>query len=185
MEDLGAPAQALFEGGSPHGHDHKLLRIHSVGGVCAAVQDVHHGDGQAVAVHAAQKTIQRHLQRGGGGPAGGDGHGQNGVCAQIGFIFGAVGFEHGGVHRVDVGSIQPHHRVGDDGVDVLHGLGHALAQIAAFVAVPQLQRLKLAGGCAGRGAAPGNGAVGQRDLGLHGGVAAGVQDLTAKDGFDL
>ena len=59
MEHLGAPAQGLFEAGRhPTGHDHKLLRVHGVGGVCAAVQDVHHGHGQAVAIHAAQKTVQ-------------------------------------------------------------------------------------------------------------------------------
>ena len=174
MEDLGAPAQRLFEGRGTHGHDHELLGIHGVGGVCAAVQDVHHRDGQAVAVHAAQKTVQRHLQRSGGCAAGGDGHGQNGVCAQIGLVLGAVGFAHGGIDCIDVGGVQPHDSIGDDGVDVLNGFGHALAQITALVAVAQLQSLELAGGCAGGGAAAGDGAVGERDLSFDGGVPAGV-----------
>ena len=120
--------RASLKLGRAHRYDHKLLRVHGVGGVCAAVQDVHHGHGQAVAVHAAQKTVQGHLQRSGGSAAGGNGDRQNGVCAQIGFVLGAVGPEHGGINGIDVGGIHAHHRVSDDGVDVLHSLGHAFAR---------------------------------------------------------
>ena len=185
VEHLGAPAQGLFEAGRTHRHDHKLLRVHGVGGVCAAVQDVHHGHGQAVAVHAAQKTVQGHFQRSGGSAAGGNGDRQNGVCAQIGFVLGAVGPEHGGINGIDVGGIHAHHRVSDDSVDVLHSLGHAFAQIAALVAVAQLQSLELAGGSAGGGTAAGNRAVGQSDLGLNSGISAGVQDLAADHRFNF
>ncbi len=185
MEDLRAPAQSFLEGGRAHGHDHELLRIHRVGGVCAAVQNVHHGHGQAVAVHTAQKAVQRHIQRSSGCTAGGNGHGQNGVCAQIGFIFGAVGPEHGGINGIDVGGIHAHNSISNDGVDVLHGLADALAQIAALVAVPQLQSFKLTSGCAGRCAAACHSAVGQSDLRFHGGVAAGVQDLAANNRFNF
>ena len=185
MEDLRAPAQSFLEGGRAHGHDHELLRIHGVGGVCAAVQNVHHGHGQAVAVHTAQKAVQRHIQRSSGCTAGGNGHGQNGVCAQIGFIFGAIGLDHGSVDGVDVGGIHAHNSISNDGVDVLNSLGHALAQIAAFVAVPQLQSFKLTSGCAGRCAAACHGAVGQSDLRFHSGVAAGVQDLAAYNRFNF
>ena len=174
MEHLGAPAQRFFKGGGTHRHDHELLRVHGVGGVCAAVQDVHHGHGQAVAVYAAQKTVQRHFQRSSCCAAGCNGHRQNGVCAQIGLILGAVCLDHGGIDGVNVGSIHAHHCVRNDRVDVFHCLGHALAQIAALVVVPQLQRLKLAGGCTGRGTAARHSAVRQRDLGFHGGVSAGV-----------
>ena len=185
MEHLCAPAQRLLEGRCAHRHDHELLRIHRVGGVCAAVQNVHHGHGQTVAVYAAQKAVQGHFQRSGCGAAGCNGNGQNGVCAQIGFILGAVGPDHGGVDGVDVGSIHAHHCVCDDRVDVLHSFGHALAQITALIAVPQLQRLELTGGCAGRCAAACHGAVGQRDLRFHSGVAAGVQDLAAYNRFNF
>ena len=84
------------------------------------------------------------------------------------------GFAHGGIDCIDVGGIQPHDGIGNDGVDVLNGFGHALAQITALVAVAQLQSLELAGGCAGGGAAAGDGAVGERDLSFDGGVPAGV-----------
>ena len=185
VEDLSAPAQALLKGRCAHGHDHELLGVHGVGGVCAAVQDVHHGDGQAVAVHAAEEAVEGHVQRSGSSAAGSDGNGQNGVCAQLGLVLGAVGVDHGLVDGVDVGSIHADDGISDDGVDVLHSLGDALAQIAALVAVAQLQRFELAGGCAGRCAAPGHGAVGEGDLSLNSGVAAGVQDLTALNVYDL
>ena len=185
MEHLGAPAQRFLKRGCAHRHDHKLLCIHSIRCVCAAVQNVHHGHRQAVGIYAAQKTVQRHFQRSGCCAAGCNGHRQNGVCAQIGFILGAVYLEHGSIHGVNVGSIHAHHCVRNDRVDVFHRLGHALAQIAALVAVPQFQRLKLAGGCTGRGAAARHGAVRQRDLGFYGGVAAGVQNLAANNSFNF
>ena len=59
------------------------------------------------------------------------------------------------------------------------------AQIAALVAVAQLQSLELAGGSAGGGTAAGNRAVGQSDLGLNGGISAGVQDLAADHRFNF
>ena len=153
--------------------------------MCAAVQDVHHGDGQAVAVYAAEEAVEGHVQRSGSSAAGSDGNGQNGVCAQLGFVLGAVGVDHSLVDGVDVGSIHADDGISDDSVDVLHSFGDALAQITALVAVAQLQRFELAGGCAGRCAAPGHGAVGEGDLSLNSGVAAGVQDLTALNVYDL
>src|SRR5207245_3558199 len=62
-------------------------------------------------------------------------------------------------------------------LDVGHGSLNALAPVALAVAVAQLQRLPLAGGRAGgnRRAAPR--ARLELDLGLHGGIAAGIEDL--------
>ena len=57
------------------------------------------------------------------------------------------------------------------------GLLDALAQVAFRVAVAQLDGLELAGRRAGRDDRATEGAVLERDLGLNGGIAAGVQDL--------
>ena len=92
-------------------------------------------------------------------------------------LVGGVGFL--------VARIHAHNSISNDGVDVLNSLGHALAQIAALVAVPQLQSFKLTSGCAGRCAAACHSAVGQSDLRFHGGVAAGVQDLAAYNRFNF
>ena len=73
----------------------------------------------------------------------------------------------------------------DNRVHVLDGLVDALSVVLRLDSVAQLQRFELAGGCAGRCAAPGHGAVGEGDLSLNSGVAAGVQDLTALNVYDL
>ena len=185
MEHLSAPAQSFLEGRRADRHDHELLRVHGVGGVCTAVQNVHHRDGQTVAVDTAEEAVQGHVQRSGSSAACSDGNGQNGVCTQIGLVLRAVRLEHGGIDGVDVGSVQAHHGVSNDGVDVLDSLGHALAQIAALVAVAQLERLELAGGSAGGSTAACDRAVCQRDLSFNGGVAAGIQDLTADNRFNF
>ena len=185
VEHLGTPAQPLAEGGRTGGHDHELLHIHGVGGMGAAVQDVHHRHRQLVAGHTAQKAVERQLKRGGRRAGRCDGHRQYGVCAEVGLVLCAVRLQHGGIHGVGVGGIKADQRRVDDGVDVLHRLADALAAEAAFIAVAQLQRLKLAGGCAAGGRTPAHGAVRQPDLGLHRRVAAGVDDLTANDLFNF
>ena len=181
VEHLGAPAQALFEAGGTGGHDHEFLHIHGVGRVCAAVQNVHHGHRQLIAGHAAQETVQGHIQRDGGCAGRGDGDGQDGVCAEVGLILGAVGFQHSGIDGVDVRGVHADKGLVDGGVDVLHGLADALAAETALIAVAQLQSLKFAGGSAAGGSAAADGAVRQPNLGLNGGVAAGVDDLAAND----
>ena len=68
---------------------------------------------------------------------------------------------------------------------MLDGLEHALAKIALGVAVTQLDGLELAGGGAGGDYGAADGAVGQGDLHLDGGVAARIQDLATVDIDDL
>ena len=87
------------------------------------------------------------------------------------------GLAEGGVHFIGVGGVQPRHCPGQGGGDVLGGPAGAFAGVAARLAVPQLMGLKGAGGSAAGGTAPAQGPARQPDLGLHGGVAPGVQDL--------
>ena len=61
----------------------------------------------------------------------------------------------------------------------------ALAEIAALVAVAQLERLVRAGRGAGRHGGAAHGAGLERDIDLDGRVAAAVQDLPAVDADDL
>ena len=76
-------------------------------------------------------------------------------------------------------------RLGDLGVHVLHGGESALAQVTALVAVAQLAGLMDAGGSTGGNGRAADGAVVQSDLHLHGGVAAGIQDLQGLHVNDL
>ena len=60
----------------------------------AAVEDVHHRHRQPVARNAAQKAVQWDLLRRCGSAGRSDGNRQNGVCTEVGFIFGAVRCNH-------------------------------------------------------------------------------------------
>ena len=185
MEDLSAHAQGLAPALGAHGHDHELLDVHVVGGVRTAIQNVHHGHGQGLGVHAAQIAVQGQAQALGGCLGAGQGSAQNGVGAQTALVGGTVQLDE---ELVDVGLVQ--HVQADEGfgdlfVHVLHGLLDTLAQVTALVAVPQLTGLIHAGGSTGGHSGPAHGAVVQIDLYLHGRVAAGVQDLPAQNVYDL
>ena len=185
MEHLGAAAQGLPEGGSGDGHDHELLDLHVVGGVGTAVEDVHHGHGQLLGVHAADVVIQAGAQALGSGLGAGQRGAQNGVGTQAALVGSAVQIDE---HLVDGHLIQhvgADEGLGDLGVHVLHGGLNALAVITALVAVTQLAGLVNTGGSAGGDRSAAHGAVLQIDLHLNGGVAAAVQDLAAQNVNDL
>ena len=59
VEDLGAHPQAVGEGAAPGGDDHELLEVDGVVRVRAAVDDVHHRDGQDVRRLAAEVAPER------------------------------------------------------------------------------------------------------------------------------
>ena len=59
MKHLNAHAQAVAESACAHRHHHELLHVHVVVGVTAAVDDVHHRDGQGAGVRAAEVAVER------------------------------------------------------------------------------------------------------------------------------
>ena len=179
VENLRAHPQSFAERGSARGHNHEFLRIHGVGGMRAAVEDVHHGNRQVVALHAAQELVQRYAQAFRRRLRGSDGNRQNRVGAQLGFVFRSVRLQHGAVHSVGVPGVDALEHVVDHGIHIVHSLGNALAAETALVAVPQLQRFKLTGGSAGRSRAASDDPAGKRHLRLHGGIAAGVDNFTS------
>ena len=84
--DLRAPAQRLGEGGRADRRDHELLDVDVVVGVRAAVEDVHHRDGQHVRVRAAEVAEQRQVGRVGGGPGDRERDAEDGVGAEPGLV---------------------------------------------------------------------------------------------------
>ena len=145
----------------------------------AAVEDVHHGNRQLLGVDAADIVVQGGAQRVGGGLGAGQGSAKDGVGAQAVLVGGAVQINE---HLVDGGLVQhvgADEGLGDLGVHALHGLQHALAQVAALVAVPELAGLIDAGGSAGGNGGTAHGAVLQINLYLDGRIAAAVQNLAA------
>ena len=185
VEDLSAAAQSLAEGRSGDRHDHELLDLHVVGGVSAAVEDVHHGNRQLLGVNAADIVVQSHAQGLGSSLGASQGSAQNGVGAQTALVGGAVQLDHGLVDGDLVQNVHADQALSDLGVHVLHSVLNALAHVTALVAVTQLAGLIDTGGSAGGNGGTAHGAVLQVHLDLNGGVAAAVQDLTAQDVNDL
>src|SRR5437764_842770 len=76
-QNLGTPAEAFGKVRSADRHDHEFLEVHGAVGMCAAVEDVHHGARQEIRGGIrgiARKILVERLLEGGGGSARG-GHG--------------------------------------------------------------------------------------------------------------
>ncbi len=185
VEHLGAAAQGFLEGGRGDRHDHELLDLHVVGGVRAAVQDVHHRHGQLLGVDAADVVVQRQAHALRGGLGAGQGHAEDGVGAQLGLVRGAVQFDELLVNGGLIEHVLADEGVRDLGVDVLHGSQNALAVVAALVAVTQFAGLVNAGGSAGGHGGAADGAILEDNFDFHGGISAAVEDLAADDIDDL
>ena len=67
MEDFGTHAEGFGEILGADGHYHEFLEVDVVIGVLAAVEDVHHWNGEDVGIAAAEVPVKRHLGGVGGG----------------------------------------------------------------------------------------------------------------------
>ena len=159
MEDLGAHTQGVAKAWGPEGHDHELLQVDGVVRVLPAVQDVHHGGGQGLGIHAAEVPVERqpHIVRRRLGH--GHGHAQKRVGPELLLLGRPVQLAQ---EMIQIGLIRGLHALdlgGDGLIDVLHGLGDALPQVPARVAIAKLQRLARARGRPGRHRRPAQGAA--------------------------
>ena len=153
--------------------------------MCAAVEDVHHGNRKLVGLKAAEEAIQRNIQSCRCSLGGCDGNSQNCVGAEVGFVLCAVELDHGLVDCIDVGSIDADQSGRDLLVDVGNRLGNALAAEFGLVAVAELKSLKYTGGCAAGSRASADRAVRKINLSLYGRIAAGVNDFSSDNFFNL
>src|SRR5690606_18146212 len=148
------------------------------------VEDVQHRHGQDVRVRPTDVAEEGQA----GALGGGAGHGQrdteDGVGAELALVGRAVQVDEGLVEDALLARLEPEDLRGDvvdDGVD---GVLDALAEVTALVAVTALDGLERTGGGARGDLCAGDGAVVQRDLDLHGGVATRVEDLACSYGLD-
>jgi uncharacterized protein YbaR (Trm112 family) len=84
-------------------------------------------------------------------------------------------------HEALMARIEAEHSFADLGVDVLHRPQHALAEVAALVAVAQLDGLARTGRCARRHCRTAHHTGLEKHVAFDGGVAATVQNLAADD----
>ena len=178
--DLGAPAQRLGKRARAHRHDHELLEVHVVVSMHAAVEDVHHGRGQQVRVRAADVLVQRLLSRLSSSLGAGQRRAEDGVRAQGTLVVGAVHLQHDVVDEALIVGLDADERLGDLLVHVGDSIQCALAEIAALVAVAQLDGLERARRSARRHRGTAERAVFQHHFNFHGRVAARVQNLATE-----
>jgi len=153
--------------------------------VGAAVDDVGHRHRQDVGVRAAEMAVERLAGRRRRRLGAGQRHGEDGVRAEGGLVVGAVEVEHRLVDRRLVGGIGTLERGENLFVDVGDGLTDAFAEVTAFVAVAQLERLVFAGARAAGDGGAANGAVLEGHVSLDSGVATRVEDFAGEDAFDF
>ena len=139
MEHLHADAQALAEGWGANRHHHEFLEIDIRIGMCAAVEDVQHGDRQQVTRRVARQVCdvrieafalpdgigfeRRHRNR------------EDGVGAEPALIGAAIEPNHRLVEFA-LCQIPVLERTGDLAVHVGDGFGDASAQVALRITIP-------------------------------------------------
>ena len=142
---LGRRAQRLAVRGCADRAHHELLQVDRRVRVDAAVEDVRERQRQQVRLCAAQVAVQRNLHRVGGRMRRGERDAEDRVGAEARLVGGAIELDQGRVERGLVGDVGAHDLRGDLVEDVVDRLLHALAAVPRRIAVPQLQRLVLAG----------------------------------------
>jgi hypothetical protein len=106
VEDFGADLQGVAETFGARGDDHELLEVHVVVGVRAAVEDVHHRDGERARAGAPEVAVERHFEVGRARARRGQRDGEQGVGAELRLVFGAVERQQRGV---DLGLVERVH----------------------------------------------------------------------------
>ena len=182
VEGFRGPAQGFAEALRANGHDHEFLEIDVAVGMRAAVQDVEHGRGQDGGVDAAEIAVKGNLEGLGHCASGSHGDGQDGIGAELAFVGGSIERVHGLIDEALVGGVHAFEFRGNDGFNIGHGLQNAFAEVMAFVAVAQLDGLKLAGGGSGWDNGTAHGAAFQDHVRFHGGIAARVKDFAGTNG---
>ncbi len=185
MEDLGTHANGLCLVSSTDGTDHEFLESDGSVGVSATVDDVHHGNRENIGVGAAEVAVQRHAQFCGSSLGNSQGNAQDGVGAQLALGSGAVQLDHGLIDGALLSSVHADDLGSDYLVHIVYGLENALAAIALFVSITELQGLVLTGG-----SARGNGSYTNKtgikgNFNFDGRISAGIQDLSTENGYDL
>ena len=91
---------------------------------------------------------------------GGERHPEDGVGPELRFRGSAIELDHGAVDADLIGGIHAGQGEGDRGLDVGHGVEHALAEVALLVPVAQFEGFVFAGAGAGGNSGTTGGAAG-------------------------
>jgi hypothetical protein len=176
MKHLRAVAQRLAKTRRANRQDHEFLDVEAIVGVGAAIDDVHHRHRHHRLAPGGECLPEITIERQPGiarrGVGGCERDGENGIGPEASLVFGAVELDHLLIDARLVARVRAEHGGFEDRVDVLHGLEHALAEIALLVAVAQLHSLTRAGRGARGNRGPAHHAGVENDVGFDGGVTA-------------
>src|SRR5215218_6180146 len=143
-----------------------------------AVEDIHHRDGERAGIGSAEVAVQRQTCLFSGGPGDGERHAQDRVGAEAALVARAVGLAHDAVDGDLLEGVHADDDFGDLFIHVVDGFENAFAAIALAIAIAQLDRLVGAGGRARGHRGSAHRTAGEKDLDLHGWVAAGVEHFS-------
>jgi hypothetical protein len=147
MVDFCTPAQAFSESRSAEWHYHEFLGVGGLpGSVGAAVEDVHHRDGQNVGINATDVAVERQAKRIGSSFGNCQRSAEHGIGAKAGFVGGAIQIDHGHIDGFLLNSIVSEQGIRDITIDVFNSFENTLAEVAGFIAVSHFQRFVNTGG---------------------------------------
>jgi hypothetical protein len=136
MENFGSHAHAVRERPGTYGHNHELLKIDRIISMRAAVDDVHHGQGQHAGSDPSHVTperqsdcVRRRLRTG-------EADAENGVSPKPALVVAAIDLTNKAVGCDLVESITAAQCLGDFAVHGCNRVQDALPTIPALVAVP-------------------------------------------------
>jgi len=154
VEDFCSVAKGFREGRSALGHDHEFLEIDRGVRVGAAVDYVHHRDGQDLGVRSPDVAEEGQTESFGGGFGRGQGDPEDGIGTQVAFVLGAVELPHNAVDYHLIGGVFPDDGIRNLFVDRFHSLGYAFSEVVRLVSIAQFNGFVFAGaGTAGDGGA--------------------------------
>lgn len=192
MINLNAGLEGLLEGRSASRQNHELLHLEAVASVSTTVDDVQGGHGHDELVggltsELGNVLVERNALGGGTGSGSCEGHGQDGVGAELllapaPLVLGAIELlDHESVDLLLARNVHALERRADDLVDVLDGSEATLAEEPVSILVSELERLIDTGGSTTGHSGSIAAAVGEDNVGLNGRVTSAVNDLSGLD----
>ena len=185
VENFRTPAETFLERRSADRHDHEFLSINSAVCVSAAVENVHHRNGELGALNAAEESVKRDIESGSRSSCTSDRNCKYSVCAELGLVLGAVELDHLLIYCVCVACVHTDKSVCDNVIDVVNCLLYALAEVSALIAVTQLKSLKFTGGSAAGSGSSCNSTVCKLYLSFNGRISSGVEYFSSLYVYDF
>ena len=113
--------------------------------MCAAIDDVHHRNGQRYGPHAAEVAVERQTGFLSGSARHGHGDCEHRIGAETALVFRAVQINHQTVNVDLIGRFCAEHGIGDFARNVFHGLENAFAAETSRILVAEFNRFAHAG----------------------------------------